>query len=491
VAGNPQLQDFEYDDLNRLETAEVTGGTGGTYSEKSYTYNSSTGNLASKEGVNYTYGDSNHPHAVTSLSNGWSYSYDANGNQTARGDGGTDFTLTYDIENRLEGVSGDASASFVYDGDGNRVKGTVEGVTIIYVGDHYEVEIGSPDTIRKYYYARGARIAMREDSTLYWLLTDHLGSTALTIDANGELKSEKRYMPWGETRFESGSTYTSYQYTGQQLEEDLGIYYYNARWYDPALGRFIQADTIVPNPGNPQSVDRYAYVNNNPMRYNDPSGNCIPDYNCPGDPPIEDPIIWIILPTPEDPTYIQWYGYTNLSYNRWEEDKKNKYCDYAQCLHAGIDLGAPGGTEIFAGVSGTIVGLTNTKYEPGKITIKLDNSLYLIYGHVGEWEVEVGDTVEPETVLGKIGNKIDHVHLEVWIPGEEGLKDPSKGTMINPLPFFRQEHQALLAGVAYKQPGKTYPANSTEMVSFYKTPDGVKHTRYDDIVIQRSGDPLY
>ena len=63
----------------------------------------------------------------------------------------------------------------------------------------------------------------------------------------------------------------------------MGLYYYGARYYDPTLGRFIQPDSIVPEPGNPQSLNRYAYVNNNPLRYTDPSGYCIPGVNCPGD----------------------------------------------------------------------------------------------------------------------------------------------------------------------------------------------------------------
>ncbi|MGC8787728.1 MAG: N-acetylmuramoyl-L-alanine amidase, partial [Anaerolineae bacterium] len=51
------------------------------------------------------------------------------------------------------------------------------------------------------------------------------------------------------------------------------LYFYNARWYDPALGRFAQPDTIVPGPGDPQSLNRYAYVHNNPLRFSDPTGH--------------------------------------------------------------------------------------------------------------------------------------------------------------------------------------------------------------------------
>ena len=65
---------------------------------------------------------------------------------------------------------------------------------------------------------------------------------------------------------------TPYRFTGQREEEALGLYYYGARWYDPELRRFIQPDTIVPQPGNPQSLNRYSYCLNNPVRYTDPSG---------------------------------------------------------------------------------------------------------------------------------------------------------------------------------------------------------------------------
>jgi len=71
----------------------------------------------------------------------------------------------------------------------------------------------------------------------------------------------------------SGAMTTDRQYTDQRREIGLGLYDYNARYYDPALGRFIQADTIVPSPANPQSLNRYAYVLNNPLRYTDPMGH--------------------------------------------------------------------------------------------------------------------------------------------------------------------------------------------------------------------------
>jgi len=154
--------------------------------------------------------------------------------------------------------------------------------TTYFAGTHYEVTNG---TVTKYYYAGSQRIAMRTNGTLNYLLGDHLGSTSLTTDANGQVISELRYKPWGETRYSSGSEQTKYTYTGQySYVSDFGLHFYNARWYDSSLSRFAQADTIVP--GGIQGLDRYAYTTNNPLRYTDPTGhrNCEEDgYNCPGD----------------------------------------------------------------------------------------------------------------------------------------------------------------------------------------------------------------
>ncbi len=70
----------------------------------------------------------------------------------------------------------------------------------------------------------------------------------------------------------AGGPKTDCRYTGQRWQNDLGMYWYNSRWYDQLTGRFLQPDTIVPQPGNPQSLNRYAYVLNNPLRYTDPTG---------------------------------------------------------------------------------------------------------------------------------------------------------------------------------------------------------------------------
>ncbi len=105
------------------------------------------------------------------------------------------------------------------------------------------------------------------------LLGDHLGSTSMATDDYRGLGSEMRYSAFGEIRYDSGTMTTNYLYTGQRQEAEIGLYHYVSRWYDPAIGRFIQADSIVPNPGNAKGYDRYAYTYNNPIMYTDPSGH--------------------------------------------------------------------------------------------------------------------------------------------------------------------------------------------------------------------------
>jgi len=130
---------------------------------------------------------------------------------------------------------------------------------------------------------------IREDKpvTLEWRISDYdllreydpalkftlPGGIQPAEGSNGSLHSKQLNKPWGEMRFSSGTFPTDYKYTGQREEAALGLYDYKARFYDPALGRFTQADSIVPDPFNPLDWDRYAYVRSSPLKYTDPDGH--------------------------------------------------------------------------------------------------------------------------------------------------------------------------------------------------------------------------
>ena len=166
--------------------------------------------------------------------------------------------------------------------------------------------------LKVHYSFNGAVVAVREGATVSYLHGDHLGSISVTSNAAGVGSAPQQFDPWGKVR--GGTiTATSRNFTGQQLD-DTGLLFYNARYYDPAIGRFISADTVVPGnasggmdgialrplavdfheaglvstlnseganadklhwggPTNPQVLNRYAYVNNNPMRWTDPTGH--------------------------------------------------------------------------------------------------------------------------------------------------------------------------------------------------------------------------
>jgi RHS repeat-associated protein len=150
--------------------------------------------------------------------------------------------------------------------------------TTAYVGAHYEKNV-TANTTTSYYHAAGQRVAMRVSGSgagvVYYLHGDHLGSASVTTDASGAKVGELRYYPYGGTRYIGGVTRTDRRFTGQIEDATIGLYFYNARYYDPALGRFVQADTIVPNPSDPQSLNRYSYCFGNPVKYTDPSGHAV------------------------------------------------------------------------------------------------------------------------------------------------------------------------------------------------------------------------
>lgn len=108
---------------------------------------------------------------------------------------------------------------------------------------------------------------------LSFIHSDHLGSTSLVTDEQGNVVSQQAYYPYGATRNHQSSNpnhQTEKRYTGQVSDqEQTGLYYYNARYYDPTTAKFTQADTI-----NNDDLNRYLYVGGNPTSFNDPTGHC-------------------------------------------------------------------------------------------------------------------------------------------------------------------------------------------------------------------------
>jgi len=110
----------------------------------------------------------------------------------------------------------------------------------------------------------------KAEETLYFIHQDHLGSTALVTSNTGEVVSKQVYYPYGTTRAEAGNQPTERTYTSQVSDvNETGLYYYNARYYNPTIAKFTQADAAI------DGTNKYAYVANNPIKYIDPTGNSI------------------------------------------------------------------------------------------------------------------------------------------------------------------------------------------------------------------------
>lgn len=200
---------------------------------------------------------------------------DGNGNMVIA----RDKWIAYDSNNRPQKVvTADGTvAEYVYDHTGQRVAqkvyapGSSTATITAYVGTVYEEKAGEPI---KYIYAGGERVAQvsRGGGTVYFH-GDHQGSLSSVTNGAGQKVYTANYHPFGDTAQSVGAKRTEWGYTGQKRDSATGLYYYNARYYDPTMGRFITPDTIVQDPYDPQYLNRYAYCRNNPVNLVDPTGH--------------------------------------------------------------------------------------------------------------------------------------------------------------------------------------------------------------------------
>ncbi len=165
--------------------------------------------------------------------------------------------------------------TFLYDGDGGRVKKTVGSDSTTYIGSLYEVE--SSGKVTKHFFAGANRIAsslqgIAGNPVISYFHCDHLGSSNVVTNGSGVQTAYTEFTPYGSTFKQTGTYDPKFKFTGKELDQS-GMYFYGARYFDPQIGRFISADTIVQAPYDPQSLNRYSYCRNNPINYVDPTGN--------------------------------------------------------------------------------------------------------------------------------------------------------------------------------------------------------------------------
>ncbi len=213
---------------------------------------------------------------MTALSDGTSFSYDSNGNRTQKTKGSDIWVYTYGHANRLMKVEKNdvALGEYVYDGEGNRVQATEDGVTVTYIYASLLVLYEKTTTgIATYIHGPTGMLAKRttidEETNMFYYHTDLLGSTRLVTDDNKNIVTAAAYHPFGESSTEEGSE--SFLFTGKE-KDSTGLYYYGARYYDPEIGGFISRDPLTGGFSSTQNLNRYTYCMNNPASRVDPTG---------------------------------------------------------------------------------------------------------------------------------------------------------------------------------------------------------------------------
>ena len=293
---------YAYDPLGRLISA-----TNSPLGNIVYRYNDIGNIMSRKVGstlYSYTY-ESDKPHAVTNITKdsddvNHPFVYDDNGNLKsgpefkAHETGEREFTYNPDnmpveILSRVPDHDCPLNTErkkirLYYNGEGERTVKEIWDTTwgnnvykgrVDYFNKIFRQYTFSDDNINttSYIFAGNLRIAevkKNSNTTIRYLHKDHLGSTTVTTNENGTDSKETRYLPYGDN---DGSLSTNYQFTDQELDDEVGLYNYKARMYDPAIGRFTTADSIVPDLYSSQGLNRYSYCVNNPLRYTDPTGH--------------------------------------------------------------------------------------------------------------------------------------------------------------------------------------------------------------------------
>ena len=284
---NKGITEYTYDNLNRLKTVDEH------YSGKNteYAYDklgNRTTEIIKESGIikehiySYNY-DLNQLDKVTvkiggTVNSTTDYGYDANGNQISSVTDGKTITYAYDEFNQLISTNG---AGYGYNAEGYRISKKVDGslTKYLYEFDKVVLEVesktGQADKVNRNIYGTNLLMRTADGQSYYYMYNGHADVTALINVATDNVDATYYYDAFGniDPTGTTGDVNNNITYAGYQYDEETGLYYLNARMYDPKIARFLQEDTYGGSASDPLSLNLYTYCANNPLVYYDPTGN--------------------------------------------------------------------------------------------------------------------------------------------------------------------------------------------------------------------------
>ncbi len=292
VTSGGQRYGYTYDSMGNIATFSAPGKGTVTYTYDNqgqllkaagdttytYTYDGAGNILTASNGTathSYTYGDASWKDLLTAFDSE-PIVYDAIGNPTSYYNG-TRWNFTWANGRSLATASnGINSLSFAYNASGLRTSKTVGSTTYRYYyasGKLVRMTWGS-NTIDFFYDASGTPYAMKHNGTVYYYITNLQGDVMRIVDASGTVIASYEYDPYGKVISATGTlaNVNPLRYRGYVYDTETGFYYLQSRYYDPAIGRFINADNLL-NPNDVIGVNLLAYCRNNPVNNVDSWGN--------------------------------------------------------------------------------------------------------------------------------------------------------------------------------------------------------------------------
>jgi RHS repeat-associated protein len=292
---NGLMTNYTYDNASRLLNLEHLNPAQQVLESLTYTYDAN-GNRISMNRASVT---PPWPQPISNTSynaanqmltfNDKNITYDANGNMTSVTNSCGTTNYTWDVRNRLIGISGyksdcsTLSATFGYDAIGRRIQKTINGTTTQYIYDEMDIIQEKQNGSVTANYIRSLNIdeplaRIKSDGTIRYYQTDALGSVIALTDETGVVKTTYTYDPFGNVTVSGEASDNPFQYTGRE-NDNTGLYYYRARYYSPDLQRFISEDPI----GVEGGINLFAYAKNNPIGFRDPMGLIVPPRTPGGD----------------------------------------------------------------------------------------------------------------------------------------------------------------------------------------------------------------